>query len=104
MGPRAASTAAGGGAVFVAKVEHLLEYLAHRGERVELAALDLVEQPPQLGVAGDGVLEVLLRADRRHREHLVREVPPAPLLEPPVLAEPRAMLLDLLPQRVDALA
>src|SRR5439155_2449111 len=88
---RAASTSARVGAVLVAKVENLLEYLIHGRERVELAALHLVEQPPQLRIPADGALQVPLRPQARNREHLVREVAAAPLLEPPVLREPRAV-------------
>src|SRR5919197_1324568 len=86
------------GAVFVAKFEHLPKYLPHRGERVKLPALDLVQQAPQLGVAGDRLLEVRPRAGGGDREHLTGQVLPSPLLEPPVGLEERAVLLDLLPQ------
>src|SRR5215210_473895 len=49
------------GAVFVANAKHLLHDLADSGQRIELASLHLVEQPPQLGIVGDRVLEVQLR-------------------------------------------
>ena len=45
-----------------------------------------------------------LRPARRDREHLAREIRPAPLLELPALLEERAMLLDLLPQLRHVLA
>ena len=59
-------------AVLLANVEHLLHDLANGRQRVELAALHLVEQPPQLGVAGDRLLEMRLRACRGDREDLAR--------------------------------
>src|SRR5512133_4339744 len=46
----------------VAKVEHLLHYLPHRRQRIELAPLHLVEQAPELGIVGHGLLEMRLRA------------------------------------------
>src|SRR5512133_3844449 len=91
--PRAASMSASVGAVFVAKMEHLLEYLADRRQRVELPSLHFVEEPPELRVPRHRVLEVLLRSCRRDGEDLVREVPAAPLLQPPVLGQPRAVRL-----------
>src|SRR3954453_12124356 len=59
---RASSMSRTVGAVFVANSEHLFHDLAHRGQRIQLAPLHLVEQPSQLGVVGDRVLEVRLRA------------------------------------------
>ncbi len=59
---RAARISASVSVVLVANLEHLLHDLAHGGERVELARLHLVEQPPQLGIVGDRSLEVPLRA------------------------------------------
>src|SRR5215471_4965539 len=75
---RASSMSRNVGAVCVANPEHLLHDLAHRGQRIELAPLHLVEQPPQLGIVRDGVLEMSLRTRRRDREHLARQVAPAP--------------------------
>src|SRR6266540_3702451 len=83
------------GAVFVAKVKHLLHDLAHGGHRVELSSLHLVEQASQLGIVGDRGLEVLLRTSRRDREHLSGEVPAAAALELPLPLEVGAMLFDL---------
>ena len=76
----------------------------HRRERVELAALDTVEQPPQLGVVGDRILQMAARARRRNREHLRREVAAAALLERAVALELRPVRLDRRPELVDALA
>src|SRR3954465_12249981 len=102
---RASWTSASVGAVrSVAKVEHLLHYLPHRRERVQLAALPLVEQPPQLGVVRHGPLEVRLRTAGRDREHLAGEILPPPRLELAVLVEVCAVRLDLLPQFRDVLA
>src|SRR5437588_82250 len=83
---RASWTSASVGAVrSVAKVEDLLHYLPHRRQWIELAALDLVEQAPELGVAGDRPLEMSLRAPRGDGEHLPGEVLAPPLLELPLL-------------------
>src|SRR5215204_6492042 len=54
--PRAASMSASVGAVAVRNPVHLLENLTHRGERIELARLHLVQQPAQLRLVGDGRL------------------------------------------------
>jgi hypothetical protein len=53
------------GSVFVVNVEHLVEDLVDRGQRVELAALDFVQQPQQLWIVGHGTLQMRLRAGRR---------------------------------------
>jgi hypothetical protein len=37
-------------------VKDLLHYLPHRSQRIELTPLDLVEQPSQLRIVGDGTL------------------------------------------------
>jgi hypothetical protein len=42
-------------------VEHLLHYLPHRGQWIQLAPLHLVEQPPELGIVRDGLLEMRFR-------------------------------------------
>src|SRR5262249_10925030 len=104
MRSRAASMSATVGAVFVANLEHLVEDLTDGRERVELAPLHLVQQPPQLGVARDRALEMVLCPRRGDREHLGREVAPAPLVEAAVGGEVVAVRLDLLPERLDALA
>src|SRR5207302_1438157 len=95
---RSISGSPGAASVAIVDPEDLLEYLAHRGQRVELTRLHLGEEPPQLGVVRDRTLEVAARAARRDREHLPREVRPAPRLELPALLEERAVLRDLLPQ------
>src|SRR4051794_4527597 len=58
---RAASMSAIVGAVLVAKAEHLLKDRTHGAQRVELAPLDLLEQPRQLRIARDRRLEVASR-------------------------------------------
>src|SRR5688500_1227180 len=50
---RAASSSLSVGAVRVANAVDLVQDLTHGRERVELPALHLVQQPPQLGVVGD---------------------------------------------------
>src|SRR5438128_9759561 len=100
---RAASMSARLGAVRVTNVEHPLHDLPDGAQRVELAPLNLVEQPPQLGVALDGLLEVRLRAGARDGEHLAGEVPGAPLREKVVVLEVAPVLLDSLPELVDTL-
>src|SRR5215218_4617189 len=72
---RAASMSARVGAIFVGiavrvDVEHLLHDLSHRGQRVELPPLDLVEQASKLGVVRDRALQVQLCPRARDREHL----------------------------------
>ena len=69
------------GLVAVVDSVHLLEDLTHGRERVELARLDLVEQPPQLGLLRHRRLQVRLRPARRRGEHLAGQVLPPPLLE-----------------------
>src|SRR3954469_13014601 len=83
------------GAVFVFKLEHLLHDLSDRAQRVQLAALHLVEQAPQLFVVGDRALQVGLRARRGDGEHLAGEILPTPLLEQALGLEVAAVLLDL---------
>src|SRR5438552_18109476 len=91
------------GAVLVAKMENPLKNLMHRGRRVELSALHLVQQASQLGIAGDSALEMTPCPRGGDREHLRRQVPPPPLLEQPLRLEVRPVLADLLPQRLDSL-
>src|SRR6185312_377807 len=83
------------GAVLVFKLEHLLHDLPDCCQGVELAALDLVEQPPQLLAAFDLPLQVRLRARGRDGAALAREVLAPALLQQPVGLEERAVLLDL---------
>src|SRR5579862_8639733 len=64
--------------------EDLLEYFAHGCQRVELARLHLGQEPPQLGIAGDGLLEMAPGAARGDGEHLPREIRPPPLLSSPL--------------------
>src|SRR3954447_6445203 len=98
MRSRAASMSASSG---LANAEHLLEDLTNRGQRVELPLLHLGEQPLQLRVLAHRLLDLAARADRRNREHLVREVTAPALLELAFRVEPRAVLADLLPQLLD---
>src|SRR5438128_9883417 len=101
MRSRSASMSARGGR---SNVEHLLEDLTNRRQGVEPARLDIVEEPPQLGVVADGRLQVPSRPGRRDLEHLLREVRPPPPLELAVRLEPRTVLGDLLPQLLETLA
>src|ERR1700754_5121946 len=102
MRPRASWMSASVGPVSVVlNLEHPLQYLPHGGERVELAALDLVEEPPELGIVGHRLLQVRLRPCRGDREDLAREVPPPALVEQPVGLEVSAVLGDLLPELLD---
>src|SRR3954464_5406158 len=91
---RARSISGSPGAVRVAIVdpEHLLEYLPHGGQRVELPRLHLGQKPRQVGVVGARLLEGAARPARRDRERLAGEVRPAPLLELPALLEESAVL------------
>src|SRR3954467_13074445 len=90
----ASSTSASVGAVrSVAKVEHLLHYLPYRRQRIELALLHFVEQPPQLRIGGAGLRQMSFCPPGRDREHLAGEVLPPPLLEPALLLEVCAVLL-----------
>ena len=68
-------------------MEHLVNDLSNRGERVELPALNLVEQPAQLWIAGDGPLEMRLRTGGGDREHLAREILAPPLVQQPFVDE-----------------
>src|SRR5205814_8667439 len=82
MDPCPFSMSAQPGAVWVAaNVEDLLQYLSYRAQWIELTAPHLVEEPPQLGVVGDGMLEVRLRTRRRDGEDLAGQVARAPFLE-----------------------
>ena len=89
----------------VAKLEHLLHDLAHRGQRIELAPLHLVEQAPQLRIVRHRLLEMRLRAARMRRRRPRRRGSCALRSSScAVRLEVRAMLLDLLPQLRDVLA
>src|SRR5918999_2465260 len=104
---RAASMSASVGAVRVAiglHPEYLLHDLTNRRERIELAPLHLAEQPPQLGVLGDGVFEMSLGPGARHGEDLAREVARPPLGEGPARLQMTPVPGDPLPQLVDPLA
>src|SRR3954469_25971104 len=69
--PRAASISGSVGAVSVtANSEHLLQDLTNGAQRVEIAALHGVEQAPELRVARDCLLQMLLRAGRGDGEDL----------------------------------
>src|SRR3954447_4595889 len=83
------------GAVFVFKLEHLLHDLPNRAQGVELAALHLVEQAPQLRIIRDRPLQMRLRPGRGDREHLAGEILPAALVEQAPRLEEGAVLLDL---------
>src|SRR5437660_4600708 len=85
-------------------VKHLVEDLTDGRERVELPALHLVEQAPQLGIVGDRVLEMRLRPGGRDREHLAGEVAAATLVQLTGFLEMRAVRGDRVPQFGDALA
>src|SRR5436305_2245615 len=93
-----------GAVTCVANPEHPFENLAHRRQWIELAPLHLVEQPPQLRIVRDRVLEMLLRARGRDREHLTGQILAPPLLECAGLLEMGAMLLDLRTQLGHVLA
>src|SRR6476619_1327617 len=86
-----------GPVVSVAKMEHLVNDLSNRGERVELSALYLVEQPAELRIPRDGVFEMHLRARRRNCEHLGGEMLAAALLQESLVHEEGAVRFDVLP-------
>src|SRR6266700_1960881 len=78
MRPRASSMSASVGAALTwLNPEHLLEDLTNRRQRVELAALHLVEQPAQLGLVSNGGFDVPARTNRSDGEHLLSEIAPA---------------------------
>src|SRR6266581_372229 len=94
---RAASMSASVGAVFVAKVEDLVKDRTHRAQRVELSPLDLLEQAGELGILGDGRLEVPTRTRRRDGEDLGGEVAAPALFE----TARDAVRLDCVPELAD---
>src|SRR6266513_4460395 len=104
MRSRACWLSARVGPVRVAKFEHPLQYFPNGRKWIQLSALDLVEQPPQLRVVGDRALEVRLRAPGSDREHLAGQVLPPALVEQPIGLEVLSVLLDLRPQSLDVLA
>src|SRR3954453_23955129 len=79
-------------------MEHLLQNLAHCTERIELAALHLVEQSSQLGIVRHSMLQMGLCPRRRDGEYLAGEVPGAPPLQLTALRQERAVRLDLTPE------
>src|SRR5439155_27150445 len=93
-----ASMSASVGAVLIAKVEDPAKDRTHGAQRVEFAPLHLLEQSCELGVVGDGRLEVPARARGGNGEHLRGDVAPAALLEPARVA----VRLDRLPELGDA--
>src|SRR5437879_4636175 len=93
-----------GAVALLTNVEHLVEDLPHRRQRIELAPLHLVEQSQQLRIVGDCVLEMLLRPRRRDGEDLAGEVLATPLLEAAALLEVCAVCIDLLPELGHVLA
>ena len=58
----------------VANAKHLLENLTNRRQRVEPACLHVVQEPPQLGIVLDRVLQVTSCPRRGDLEHLLCEV------------------------------
>src|SRR4051794_26302943 len=103
MRSRAALMSVRVGLVVVANAKHLLEDLTNRGQRIEPACLHVVQEPPQLRIVLDGVLQVASCPRRGDLEHLLREVRASPALELALCLEPGAVLRDLLPERADAL-
>src|SRR4029077_10947180 len=92
---RAASMSGSVGAVSVAaNSEHLLQDLTNCAQGVELAPLHRVEQPAQLRIVRDSVLEMPLCARGCDGEDLAGEIASPPLLELPRLLEVRAMRFD----------
>src|SRR5262249_44262452 len=98
---RAAATSAIVGAI---ELEHLLEDLADRAQRLEFPLLHPCQKPLETCVAGDGFAEMGARAARSDREHLRGEVLPPALLEPPVDRKLVTMSLERGPQLRDVLA
>src|SRR5438445_3144218 len=88
----------------VAKLEHLLHDLLHRGQRVELPPLHLVQDAPQLRVVLNRTLEMRLGTTGCNREHLTGEILAPALLEAPLRLQVSTMLLDLAPELGDAVA
>src|SRR6478672_3964375 len=104
MRSRAAWMSVSVGLVVVANAKHLLENLTNRRQRIEPACLHVVQEAPQLCIVLDGELQMSSCPRRGDLEHLLREVRTAPALELTLRLEPRPVLGDLLPERLDALA
>jgi hypothetical protein len=85
-------------------VEDLLHDRADRRQRIELARLHRVEQPPQLRIVGHRALQVRRRPRRRDGEHLAGQILPPPLLQAAVVLQERAVRLEPLPELLDPLA
>src|SRR3712207_6442322 len=98
MRARAASTSASVGAVrgvaSVAKVKDLLQDLTDGGQGVEAPPFHLVEETPELGVAGDRSFQVHSCARARYREDLARQVLRPPGGEAAASLEVATVLLD----------
>src|SRR5438034_8844116 len=98
MRSRASRMSARVGPVRVANLEHPLQYFPYGRKRIQLSALHLVQEPPQLGIVRDRPLQMRLRAARGDREHLAGEVLPPPLVKQAFGLEMLSVLLDLLPE------
>src|ERR671930_164749 len=88
----------------VANFEDPLHYLPDRGQWIELTALDLIEQSPELRVVCDRPLEVRLRAPRSNGENLAGQVLTPTFLEAALRFEMRPVLCDLRPELRHVLA
>src|SRR5919204_1509119 len=106
MRARASAMSARVGPVRVAKIlkfgtrqlEHFFHDLANGRQRIELATLHLVEQPPELGIGLDGAFQMTFRATGCNGEHFCCEVLPSTLLEHSLRIEVRAVRADLVPE------
>src|SRR6476469_9457428 len=92
------------GAVFVAKVEHLLKDLTDGREWVESSFLYVAQEPLYLWVALHRLFDVPTRTGRRDLEDLSCEIAAAARFQLALRLEPVPMLGDLLPERLEALA
>src|SRR4029450_13846287 len=72
--------------------ENPLKYLSHSRQRIELAALHLIQQAPKLGVVRHCLFQMCLCPRRRDREHLAGQVLAPALVEQPVGLEARAVV------------
>src|SRR4051812_39358842 len=81
-----------------------LEDLRGRARRVEPARDDLVQQRREAVVLADRRLELRAQARRRQREHLGAQVAPAALGQRALGLDERPVLVELLHERLDALA
>src|SRR6476646_9175152 len=96
------SVSVGLGVLRIAKNQ--IKNFTYRRQRIEPACLHVVQETPQLGIVLDGMLQVTSCPRRGDLEHLLCEVRATPPLELPLGLEPRPVLGDLLPERLDALA